>query len=147
MSSTWKLTWQLVFCVDICFGVWLICSIWLKILKMKYFRRGVTMITQLSWLGTVQQIVWSFLFLTHVIYVYMCICIYIHTYIYVCVYSQLLQLCVILRDLWTIAHQAPLSMGFSRQQYWSGMLCISTYMSLSIYLYIYVLLVINIIHV
>ena len=21
---------------------------------------------------------------------------------------------------WTIAHQAPLSMGFSRQQYWSG---------------------------
>ena len=22
---------------------------------------------------------------------------------------------------WTIAHQAPLSMGFSRQEYWSGM--------------------------
>ena len=22
--------------------------------------------------------------------------------------------------LWTIAHQAPLSMGFSRQEYWSG---------------------------
>ena len=21
---------------------------------------------------------------------------------------------------WTIAHQAPLSMGFSRQEYWSG---------------------------
>ena len=73
--------------------------------------------------------------------------IYTYIYIYVCVYSQLLQLCVILCDLWTIAHQAPLSMGFSRQQYWSGMLCISTYMSLSIYLYIYVLLVINIIHV
>ena len=25
--------------------------------------------------------------------------------------------------LWTIARQAPLSMGFSRQEYWSGMPC------------------------
>ena len=25
--------------------------------------------------------------------------------------------------LWTIAHQAPLSMGFSWQEYWSGLLC------------------------
>ena len=25
--------------------------------------------------------------------------------------------------LWTVAHQAPLSMGFSRQAYWSGLLC------------------------
>ena len=25
--------------------------------------------------------------------------------------------------LWTIAHQAPLSMGFSRQEFWSGLLC------------------------
>ena len=24
--------------------------------------------------------------------------------------------------LWTIVHQAPLSMGFSRQEYWGGML-------------------------
>ena len=24
---------------------------------------------------------------------------------------------------WTIAHQAPLSMGFSRQEYWSGFPC------------------------
>ena len=23
-------------------------------------------------------------------------------------------------DPWTVAHQAPLSMGFSRQEYWSG---------------------------
>ena len=27
------------------------------------------------------------------------------------------QLC----DLWTVAHQAPPSMGFSRQEYWSGL--------------------------
>ena len=25
--------------------------------------------------------------------------------------------------LWIIAHQAPLSLGFSRQEYWSGLLC------------------------
>ena len=25
--------------------------------------------------------------------------------------------------LWTVAHQAPLSMGFSRQEYWSGFPC------------------------
>ena len=25
--------------------------------------------------------------------------------------------------LWTVAHQAPLSMGFSKQKYWSGLPC------------------------
>ena len=25
--------------------------------------------------------------------------------------------------LWTVAFQAPLSVGFSRQEYWSGFLC------------------------
>ena len=24
---------------------------------------------------------------------------------------------------WSVAHQAPLSMGFSRQEYWSGLSC------------------------
>ena len=24
---------------------------------------------------------------------------------------------------WTVAHQAPLSTGFSKQEYWSGLLC------------------------
>ncbi|CAI9171400.1 unnamed protein product [Rangifer tarandus platyrhynchus] len=26
--------------------------------------------------------------------------------------------------LWTVAHQFPLSMGFSRQEYWHGLLCL-----------------------
>ena len=30
------------------------------------------------------------------------------------------QLCA---TLWTVAHQAPLSMAFSRQEYWSGLSC------------------------
>ena len=28
--------------------------------------------------------------------------------------------CLTLKTLWTVARQAPLSMGFSRQEYWSG---------------------------
>ena len=40
----------------------------------------------------------------------------------VCVLNRFsrVQLCV---TLWTVAQQAPLSMGFSRQEYWSGLSC------------------------
>ena len=31
------------------------------------------------------------------------------------------QLCLIFVTLWTVVHQAPLSMGFSRQEYLSGL--------------------------
>ena len=41
---------------------------------------------------------------------YVCICM--------CVFSPV-QLFV---TLWTVTRQAPLSMGFSRQEYWSGLL-------------------------
>ena len=34
-----------------------------------------------------------------------------------CVQAKLLQLCLTLWTLWTVACQAPLSMGFSRQEY------------------------------
>ena len=37
--------------------------------------------------------------------------------------AQSLQSCPILCDLWTVALQGPLSMRFSRQEYWSGLLC------------------------
>ena len=40
---------------------------------------------------------------------------------YMCEHAQLLQSCWTLCDLWTIASQAPLSTGFSRQEYWSGL--------------------------
>ena len=51
--------------------------------------------------------------------------IYIWIYIYVCVLSHFscIQLCV---TLWTVAHQAALSIGFSRQEYWSGLPCPSS---------------------
>ena len=34
-------------------------------------------------------------------------------------HAEPLQLCLTL-TLWTVAHQAPLSMRLSRQEYWSG---------------------------
>ena len=34
--------------------------------------------------------------------------------------SKVAQSCLTLSDPWTAAYQAPLSMGFSRQEYWSG---------------------------
>ena len=34
---------------------------------------------------------------------------------------EVAQLCPTLCDPWTVAHQAPPSMGFSRQEYWSGL--------------------------
>ena len=55
------------------------------------------------------------------IYVYVYTQTQTHTHTHL--HAQLLQPCPTLFDLWTIAHQAPLSMGFSRQEHWSGLLC------------------------
>ena len=41
----------------------------------------------------------------------------------VCVHAKLLQSCPTLATLWTVSHQAPLSIGFSRQEDWSGLPC------------------------
>ena len=35
--------------------------------------------------------------------------------------SEVAQSCLTLCNPWTVAHQAPPSMGFSRQEYWSGL--------------------------
>ena len=39
-----------------------------------------------------------------------------------CVCVLVAQSCPTLFDLWTAAHQAPLSIGFSKQTWWSGLL-------------------------
>ena len=36
--------------------------------------------------------------------------------------SLVAELCLTLVTLWTVAYQVPLSIGFSRQKYWSGLL-------------------------
>ena len=48
------------------------------------------------------------------------VCIYIYLKVGVCAKWLQSQLFV---TLWTVAHQAPLSMGFSRQEFWSGLPC------------------------
>ena len=48
------------------------------------------------------------------------------TFLYrsMCVCAKFVKSCPALCDLWTVAHQAPLSMGFSRQEDWSGLPCL-----------------------
>ena len=41
---------------------------------------------------------------------------------HLCVCVCVTQSCLSLSDAWTIARQAPLSVGFSRQEHWSGFL-------------------------
>ena len=45
---------------------------------------------------------------------------YLMKYVWVLSRFSHIRLCAI---LWTVASQAPLSMGFSRQKYWSGLWC------------------------
>ena len=40
-----------------------------------------------------------------------------------CMHAKSLQLWPTLWDPWTVVYHAPLSMGFSRQEYWSGLPC------------------------
>ena len=37
--------------------------------------------------------------------------------------AQLLSCVQLFATPWSVAHQAPLSMGFSKQEYWSGLPC------------------------
>ena len=58
-------------------------------------------------------------------HVHVCVCVCMHVLAYVCVHEWMLS-CSIMSDSatpWTIARQAPLSMRFSRQEYWSGLPC------------------------
>ena len=43
------------------------------------------------------------------------------TRVYVCMRAQLLSRIWLFETPWTVAHQASLSMGFSRQAYWNGL--------------------------
>ena len=51
-----------------------------------------------------------------------CVYVYTHTYvhIYVCVFVWLLSHVQLFAPSWIVTHQATLSMGFPRQEYWSG---------------------------
>ena len=53
---------------------------------------------------------------SNVTQLYMCVC----KYMFKLSPFSCVRLCV---ALWIVAHQSPLSMGFSRQEYWSRLLC------------------------
>ena len=57
-------------------------------------------------------------------FTYTCIYIYFFQilFLYVCVLSCFTHIQLFM-TLWTIAHHAPLSMGFFRQEYWNGLSC------------------------
>ena len=49
------------------------------------------------------------------------VCMYVHVCVCVCVCAQPLSSVQLFATPWTIAHQAPLPMGFFRQENWSGL--------------------------
>ena len=56
------------------------------------------------------------------IYVCVCVCVYIYIYTYIYIYIKSCFSCIrLFRTLYTVEHQAPLSMEFYRQEYWSGL--------------------------
>ena len=52
-----------------------------------------------------------------------CVCVCMCVCACVCVCAKLLQSCLTLWDTTDWSYQAPLSMGFSRKEYWNGLPC------------------------
>ena len=50
-------------------------------------------------------------------FMYVCVCIHTYIYIYIYILSHVQHFAA----LWTVACQAPLSIGFPRWEYWSGL--------------------------
>ena len=50
-----------------------------------------------------------------------CVCIYIYIYMYICCFCLVTRSHPTLWPPWTVAHQAPLFMGFPRGEYWRGL--------------------------
>ena len=56
------------------------------------------------------------------LYVCVCVCMCVCVCVCVCTLSHFSHVWLFV-TLWTVAWQAPLSIGFSRQEYWSGLPC------------------------
>ena len=55
------------------------------------------------------------------IYVCVCVCLCVCVCVYMKVKMKSLSCVQLFGTPWTVAYQAPPSMGFSRQEYWSGL--------------------------
>ena len=51
------------------------------------------------------------------------LCIHLHVYVYLCLRAPFFSCVQLPVTPWAAAHQAPLSMGLSRQEDWSGLPC------------------------
>ena len=54
---------------------------------------------------------------------YLCVCVCVCVCVCTRARAWLLSRVGLFATSWTVAHQDPLSMGFSRQEYWSGLPC------------------------
>ena len=60
-----------------------------------------------------------FVVLTCNLVVCVCVCVCVRTRVHACACTQSLSHVQLFVTPWTVAHQAPLSMQFSKQKYWS----------------------------
>ena len=74
---------------------------------------GLQSRTQLKWLSMHAQLIYNVLLTS--------IGQQSDSVIHMCVYADLFSCIQLFVTLWNVACQAPLSMGFSRQEYWSGL--------------------------
>ena len=83
-----------------------------------------------DWTTTTQSYLWIFgekeqvekeINPTCYIYIYICVCVCVC--VYVCAVLRYFSCVWLFVILWTVPCQVPLSLGFSRQEYWSGLSC------------------------
>ena len=71
----------------------------------------------------INHIILVFILFDHSLPLCVCVCIHMrahtHTHIYIYIHAQLLSCVQLFVTPLTVADQAPLSMGFSRQEHWS----------------------------
>ena len=71
----------------------------------------------------VSQTVWWGGHLFYCVCVCVCVCVCARARAHVRAHTCMFSHVWLFATPWTVARQAPLSMGFSRQEYWSGLLC------------------------
>ena len=85
-----------------------ILGIWKSMMIRKPFTLCIYLILSHIVLGRIQDYI-------HSLCVCVCVCVHMHAHTWLLSHVQLFA------TPWAAAYQGPLSMGFSRQEYWSGL--------------------------
>ena len=110
-----------------CNATWLVeLCIWITSItkeKKERKRKREMCVPALSSLMDDMVYIYTYIYMQflYTIYIYIYTHIYIYTYMHVCCCFSRVWLFV---TPWTVTCQAPLFMGFSRQEYWSGLPCL-----------------------